>query len=397
MDSLDLYIFMLSTAHQIELKPNNKQANYLARACGVARLAYNWGLANWQEKYQAHQQDNNLPKPNEQLLRKEFNAIKHEKYPFVLEVTKYASQQALKNLGTAFKRFFKGEASYPQFCKKGHHDSFYIGNDQFKVKDKQVWIPNLGWVKTKESYHYQGAGKINNAVISRQADRWYVSISVSLPIEQKPPRQSVEKQDCVGVDLGISHLATCSEGHKVENPKALSKNLKKLKRLSQALSRKVKGSHNRYKAKLQLSTLHQRIKNIRKDALHKLSYYLTTKFNTVVLEDLNVKGMMQNRKLSRAIADVGFYELRRQVEYKAKYYGAKVIFADRFYPSSKLCSVCGFKHEGLTLKDREWQCPHCETSHERDVNAALNLRQLGLTKIAASSTVTACGEFGSGV
>jgi putative transposase len=265
------------------------------------------------------------------------------------------------------------------------------------VKDKQVWIPNLGWVKTKESYHYQGAGKINNAVISRQADRWYVSISVSLPIEQKPPRQSVEKQDCVGVDLGISHLATCSEGHKVENPKALSKNLKKLKRLSQALSRKVKGSYNRYKAKLQLSTLHQRIKNIRKDALHKLSYYLTTKFNTVVLEDLNVKGMMQNGKLSRAIADVGFYELRRQVEYKAKYYGAKVIFADRFYPSSKLCSVCGFKHEGLTLKDREWQCPHCETSHERDVNAALNLRQLGLTKIAASSTVTACGEFGSGV
>ena len=224
-----------------------------------------------------------------------------------------------------------------------------------------------------------------------------MSISVSLPIEQKPPRQSVEKQDCVGVDLGISHLATCSEGHKVENPKALSKNLKKLKRLSQALSRKVKGSHNRYKAKLQLSTLHQRIKNIRKDALHKLSYYLTTKFNTVVLEDLNVKGMMQNGKLSRAIADVGFYELRRQVEYKAKYYGAKVIFADRFYPSSKLCSVCGFKHEGLTLKDREWQCPHCETSHERDVNAALNLRQLGLTKIAASSTVTACGEFGSGV
>ncbi|HNI63504.1 MAG TPA: RNA-guided endonuclease TnpB family protein, partial [Agitococcus sp.] len=168
-------------------------------------------------------------------------------------------------------------------------------------------------------------------------------------------------------------------------------------RLSQALSRKVKGSHNRYKAKLQLSKLHQRIKNIRQDALHKLSYYLTTRFNTVVLEDLNVKGMMQNGKLSRAIADVGFYELRRQVEYKAKYYGAKIVYADRFYPSSKLCSVCGFKHECLTLKDREWQCPHCETSHDRDVNAALNLKQLGLTKIAASSTVTACGEFGSGV
>ena len=206
-----------------------------------------------------------------------------------------------------------------------------------------------------------------------------------------------ETANCVGVDLGISHLATCSNGYQADNPHALSKKLKKLKRLSQALSRKVKGSHNRHKAKMQLSKLHQRIKRIRQDALHKLSYYLSTTFNTVVLEDLHVKGMMKNRCLSRAIADVGFYELRRQVEYKAKYYGSTVVYADRFYPSSKLCSVCGFKHEGLTLKDREWDCPECGVHHDRDVNAALNLRQLGLTKIAASSTVTACGEFGSGV
>ena len=386
---------MLSTAHQIELKPNNTQANYFARACGVARLAYNWGLAQWKEKYELYQQDNSQSKPNEQLLRKEFNAIKKEKYPFVLGVTKYAAQQALKNLGTAFKRFFNGEAAYPQFCKKGHHDTFYIGNDQFKVKDKQVWIPNLGWVRLKECFKYQGEGKINHAVISRHGERWYVSISVSLMVDKKPPRQTIEKQECVGVDLGVSRLATCSDGYKAGSPKALSKNLNKLKRLGQALSRKVKGSRNRYKAKMRLAVLYRRIKNIRHDALHKFSYYLTTQFNTVVLEDLNVKGMMKNRKLSRAIADVGFYELRRQVEYKATYYGAKVIYADRFYPSSKLCSHCGFKHEGLTLKDREWTCPQCEAYHDRDFNAALNLRQLGI--IAASSTVTACGEFGSGV
>ena len=385
---------MLSTAHQIELKPNNKQANYFARACGVARFSFNWGLEQWQHQYQAHVQDNSLPKPNEQALRKQFNAVKKQEFGFVLEVTKYAAQQALKNVGTAFKRFFTGEAAYPQFHKKGHHDSFYIGNDQFKVKDKQVWIPNLGWVRLKEAFKYQGS-KINNAVISRQADRWFVSISLSL--EQKPPRQAIEKQDCVGVDLGISRLATCSDGHQADNPHALSKKLKKLKRLSQALSRKVKGSHNRHKAKMQLSKLHQRIKRIRQDALHKLSYYLSTTFNTVVLEDLHVQGMMKNRRLSRAIADVSFYELRRQVEYKAKYYGSTVVYADRFYPSSKLCSVCGFKHEGLTLKDREWDCPECGVHHDRDVNAALNLRQLGLTRIAASSTVTACGEFGSGV
>ena len=135
--------------------------------------------------------DNSLPKPNEQALRKQFNAVKKQEFGFVLEVTKYAAQQALKNVGTAFKRFFNGEAAYPQFHKKGYHDSFYIGNDQFKVKDKQVWIPNLGWVKTKEAFKYQGS-KINNAVISRQADRWVVSISVRL--EQKPPaKQSRNK------------------------------------------------------------------------------------------------------------------------------------------------------------------------------------------------------------
>ena len=147
---------MISTAHQIELKPNNKQANYLARACGVARFSYNWALAQWKEQYQAYQQDNRLPKPNEQALRKQFNAIKQQEFSFVGEVTKYASQQAIKDLGTSFKRFFKGEANYPQFHKKGHHDSFYIGNDQFKVKNKQVWIPNLGWVKTKESFLFEG-------------------------------------------------------------------------------------------------------------------------------------------------------------------------------------------------------------------------------------------------
>ena len=222
-----------------------------------------------------------------------------------------------------------------------------------------------------------------------------MSISVRLETTEKPPRRTVEKQDCVGVDLGIRRLATCSNGKTAENPKALLKNLQKLRRLSQALSRKIKGSRNRYKAKQQLAKLHQRIKHLRQDALHKLSYYLTTHFKTVVLEDLNVQGMMQNGKLSRAIADVGFYELRRQIEYKSRYYGAKVVFADRFYPSSKLCSVCGFKHEGLTLNDREWICPRCCTSHDRDLNAAVNLRQLGI--IAASSTVTACGEFGADV
>ena len=168
--------YTMMIAHKIALKPNNRQRTYFAKACGVARLAYNCGLEMWQQQYQAHKENPDNPKPTEMLLRRQLNAIKREKFPFMLEVTKCAPQQAIKDLGKAFKNFWAGRAKYPQFRKKGHHDSFYLSNDQFKIIDNKIKIPNLGWVRMTENVRF--SGKIMSATISRIADKWFVSITI---------------------------------------------------------------------------------------------------------------------------------------------------------------------------------------------------------------------------
>jgi putative transposase len=195
----------------------------------------------------------------------------------------------------------------------------------------------------------------------------------------------------VGIDLGVSKLATLSTGKVEPGPKALRSLLARLRRLSRALARKVKGSRNRLKAKLKLARLHARIGNLRRDSLHQLSTDITRRFHTIGIEDLNVKGMLGNRHLARAIADMGFYELRRQLEYKAAWRGGQVVVADRWYPSSKLCSCCGYQLESLALGVRQWTCPGCGAEHDRDVNAARNLEHY-----AVRSTAAACGGAGAG-
>jgi putative transposase len=208
--------------------------------------------------------------------------------------------------------------------------------------------------------------------------------NMSLPVR--------ENQAVGGVDLGVSRLATLSDSSCFEGPKALHFNLARLKRLSRSLSRKVKGSANWHKAKAKIARLHARISNIRADALHKLTTGLVGRFTVIGIEDLNVRGMMANDRLSRSIADMGFYEFRRQLAYKAAMYGSQVVVAGRWYPSSKTCADCGVVREALPLSVWAWDCPDCGSHHDRDVNAAKNLM-----KLAASSTVAACGEEGSGL
>jgi putative transposase len=207
----------------------------------------------------------------------------------------------------------------------------------------------------------------------------------------RPEDAHQRRTGAVGVDLGVSALATLSTGEKVAGPKPHKALLGRLRRLSRSLSRKAKGSANRKKAKAKLARLHARIANIRQDALHKLTSDLTRRFHTIVIEDLNVRGMMANRHLARSIADMGFFEFRRQLEYKARMRGGVVKVADRFYASSKTCSACGSVQEKLPLSIRQWTCPECGVVHDRDVNAAINLKNM-----AVSSTVSACGEEGSG-
>jgi putative transposase len=373
-------------AHRIRLDPNKVQATYLARAAGTARFAYNWALAEWQRQYAAHQADPALPSPSQLLLRRQLNAIKREQFPWMLEVTKNAPQMAIIQLGRAFENFFARRARYPRFRKKGVHDRFSLTNDQFRVEDRRLHIPKLGWVRMREALRF--TGRIVSATVSRRADRWDVSITVDTPDSHLPP---AENQGAVGVDLGVSALATLSNGEVFTGPKALRTLLQKLRRLSRSLSRKVKGSRNRAKAKLKLARLHARIGNLRRESLHQLTSSITRRFHTIGIEDLNIKGMLGNRRLARAIADMGFYELRRQLDYKAAWRGGRMVAANRWYPSSKTCSCCGYLLEQLALNLRQWTCPGCGANHDRDLNAAINLKNM-----AVSSTVSACGGEGAG-
>ena len=369
--------------HTIELTPNNKQATYFAKACGVARLAYNWALAEWQNQYQADKvyRDNcqkngiaidrtKLNNPSQFKLRKQLNFIKKTKFPFMFDVTKCSPQEAIIQLGKAFDNFFKGRAKYPQFRKKGINDKFSLTNDQFKIIGKNIKIPNLGWVKLTENLRFNG--KIMNATIFKKGMKWFVSIGVEINETPKPlPRTD----KAIGIDLGITDLAVLSNGTKVQAPKPLKSKLKQLRRLSKQLSRKQKGSKNREKAKTKLSRLHYKISCIRKDFIHKLTTKLVKMYDVICIENLNVKGMVKNRKLSRAISDLSFYEFKRQLIYKANQSRKTIKEVDRFYPSSKTCSHCGFVMAkiDLTLAIRNWQCPSCDTQHDRDINASLNI------------------------
>lgn len=374
-------------AHRIALDLNNVQATYMSQAAGTARFAYNWALSEWKKQYEAWKQDNTLPKPSQEALRRQLNSIKRKEFPWMLEVTKNAPQMAIIQLGQAFKNFFAGRSRYPKFRKKGRDDRFTLTNDLISIDGCRIRIPRLGWVRMRESLRF--AGKIISATISRVANRWFVSITVDTEDNSHLPK--AENQGAVGVDLGVSALATLSTGEIISGPKPHKALLSRLKRLSRSLSRKQKGSANRVKAKIKLAKLHARIASIRTDALHKLTTDLTRRFHSIGIENLNVSGMMKNRHLSKAIADMSFYEFRRQLQYKTAMRGGQVVVADRFYPSSKTCSVCGYKLESLSLSVRKWKCPGCGTDHDRDLNAAINLKNM-----AVSSTVTACGEEGSG-
>ena len=381
-------------AHKIALAPNNAQATHLARACGVARFAYNWALAEWTRQYEAWKADNSLPRPNQMALRRQLNAIKRSEFPWMLEVTKCAPQLAIMQLGEAFRNFFALRAKYPRFRRKGIHDRFSISNDQFQIEGRRIRIPNLGWVRMREALRFRG--KIVSATISRVADRWFASICVSVSDTDHAASLNLrsipqaESQGAVGVDLGVSALATLSTGEVISGPKALACLLPRLRRLSRSVARKQKGSANRRKARLKLARHYARIANIRADALHKLTTDLTRRFELIGIEDLNVKGMLSNRHLSRSVSDMGFFEFRRQLDYKARDTGSLVVMADRWFANSKTCSYCGWKLEELPLSVRSWTCPNCGVEHERDVNAAKNLKEY-----AVSSTVSACGEEGS--
>jgi len=390
----------LIIAHKITLDLSREQETYFRKACGVARFAWNYALAEWQRQYQAHLVDKNLPKPSQLALRRQLNAIKREQFPWMLEVSKTAPQNAIINLGVAFKNFFEDLAKFrrgeikrkavrrPKFKKKGQHDSFRADNGPgtFECDGPRIKLPVIGWVRTREALRF--AGKPLSVTVSRTAQRWFASVAVEIE-HTLPPR---ENQAAGGVDLGVKAMATLSDGTVLEGPKALHRHLGKLRRLSRGLSRKVKSSANWRKAVDRLAWLHARISNIRRDAVHKATTGIVRKFTVIGIEDLNVRGMLANGRLARVIADIGAYEFRRQLAYKAPMWSSTVVMAPRFFPSSKQCSACGAVNAALTLSERAWTCRGCGTAHDRDHNAAINLE-----KFAASSAAAACGAMSAGL
>lgn len=380
-------------SHKIELIPNNKAKTYFKKAFGCSRLAYNWGLAKWQEYYKQGIKKTHLD------LKKEFNAIKKEQFPFVYGVSKYATQQPFIHLNLAFNKFFRdlkqGKLSYPKFKKKkDNQGSFYLGGDiiKFSTKNNKTYlkIPNLGKVKLREKLRFNGT--INSVTISQKANKYYASFSMEISDDEfhQTHKQALDSHQALGIDMGLNSFVSLSNGLNIQAPKPLDKLTRKLKKIQRKLSKKIhpktkgdttKKSKNYFKQSLKLSKIHQKIKNTRNDFLHKLTTILIRHYAYFGIENLNIQGMMKNHHLAKAISDVSFYEFKRMLTYKAGYYKRVVIEADTFYPSSKQCFVCKSKKEKLMLSQRVYQCENCGSILDRDYNAALNLQSLAQEKV----------------
>jgi putative transposase len=386
-------------AYKTELDPNNVQRTALMKHAGAARFSWNWGLAKRKQEYEETGKSSNAIEQQRQLT-----ALKKTDFSWLYEVSKAAPEGALRDLDKAYKNFFRhvknGEKQpgFPKFksCKKGIGSFRLTG--AIHITETHIKLPRIGWLRLKEHGYIQTDGiHILSVTVSESAGRWFVSVQCKQEIETT---QAIGEP--VGVDLGIKDLAVTSEGAKFENPKPLKKAQAKLKRLQRELSRRKKGGKNREKTRGKVAKVHQRIANIRRDTLHKATSAIAAKNkpdderpSVIVLEDLNVTGMMKNHCLAQAISDVGFAEFRRQLEYKAVWHGSELVVADRFFPSSRLCRHCGCINSGLKLSEREWICD-CGAVLDRDLNAAINLKNLAVRRVtpeqACNEQANACGE-----
>ena len=363
-----------------ELKLNNVQRTQLSKHAGTARHAYNWGLSLCKSILDY----NTTANPEERIkfpssidLHKWLVALVKSENLWYYEVAKSAPQEALRALRTAWDRCFNKISGVPNFKKKGRKDSFTLEGSIKIPESRKIQVPKIGLLKTYEELPQV---PVKSVTISRTANRWFIAFKVEVE-----PSDTPKLIDIVGVDLGVKTLATLSTGEAFEGAKSYRKYESKLSRLQWLNRHKVIGSANWKKAQLSIARLHRTIANIRKDTLHKLTTYLAKNHGTVVIEDLNVSGTLANHKLAKAISDMGFYEFRRQIEYKCSLYGSTFVIADQWFPSSKTCANCGIKKDTMKLSERMFQCEHCSFQIDRDLNAAINLKKV------ASHAITACG------
>jgi putative transposase len=384
----------IQRAYKTELDLNDQQITACRKHAGAARWAYNWGLSRKQEAYRA-----TGTSPSAVDLHRALNRLKQTDLPWMYGVSKCAPQEALRNLDNAFAHFFRrakrkqqgnprGKIGYPKRKTKKRGLGGFRLTGSLVVFPGTVQLPRLGRLRLKEHGYLPTDAKILSATLSEPAGHW--SVSVLVEQEHVTPGNT---GPMVGVDLGVKTLATLADGTMEPNPRSLKHRLKRVKRLQRAVSRKRKGSRNRRKAVRKLAILHRTVANQRANTLHRLTSRLAKTKSVVVIEDLNVAGMLQNHHLAQAIGDVGFGEFRRQLTYKAAWYGCRVLIASRWEPSSRTCSGCGWVDDDLSLADRTFRCERCGLLLDRDLNAAINLEKLAGS---SSASQNACGEASAG-
>jgi len=370
-------------AYRTELDPNQAQRERFRQHAGVARWSYNWGLAKKKSALDARS-----AVPSSYTLQRELNQLKKSTHAWLYETSKSVPQTALDDLDVALRTFFRGRqqgrrVGFPHFkSRKRSADAFRV-TGLIRVFDRHVQLPRLGKIRLKESGYLPTEGvRITAATLSERAGRWYVSLEVQQEIVVP-----TNNGDAVGIDVGINRLATLSDGSAIRNLRPLERIQRRLASAQKALMRRRLGSQNRAKAQRRIARLHARAANLRRDQLHKLTTQVTRTKSLIVIEDLAPTLMRRNRHLARALSDAALGELRRQLEYKAVWYGGRILVAHKFYPSTRMCSKCGALND-VPLSTRVFSCP-CGLIIDRDLNAALNL-----LAVAASSadTSNACGE-----
>jgi len=357
-------------SYKYRIYPDQNQKELLSKIFGQVRFVYNLGLETKIQAYTGNKKHLTCFDLNKQItdLKKDIEWLN--------ESPSQALQMSIRNLDNAYTNFFRG-AGFPKFKSKYSKQSFQLPQGvKLSENKKQIYIPKLKMVDI--DYHREFKGDIKTITVSKSVtNKYYISILVDNK-KEKPEKKPIKLETTVGIDLGIKDLVITSDGKKFENQGFLKSNLRLLRIEQRSLARKQKGSNHYKKQKLKVALLHEHIKNQRLDYLHKITRYLVDNYDTICIENLATSNMMKNKKLSRAIGDVGWYMFKSFLEYKCDWYGKNLSIIGRFDPSSKTCSKCGSINKDLTLNDREWTCQVCGYQHDRDINAAINIRNFGL-------------------